>query len=76
MVYKIKTNINDASVVKFLNTIENEQKRNDSFEILEIMQIITGDEPKMWGSFSSHRHTSHRLSCKSVLALSYLPSTE
>lgn len=40
MVYKIKTNINDENMVKFLNTIENEQKRNDSFEIKEIMQII------------------------------------
>ncbi len=46
---ELKTKLNDASVVKFLASIENEQQRKDSFEILEIMKTLTGDEPQMWG---------------------------
>lgn len=45
----LKTKLNDASVVKFLSAVENEQQRKDSFEILGLMQDATGDQPKMWG---------------------------
>lgn len=45
-----KTVKNNNSVEDFLNTVENEQKRADSFRILEMMQEITGEEPKMWGA--------------------------
>ena len=48
--YELKTKINDASVVAFLNTIAEEEKRSDSFAILDIMRDETGAEPKMWGS--------------------------
>lgn len=44
-----KTQPTDASVTEFLNSIENERKRQDSFTILEMMQEVTGEEPKMWG---------------------------
>jgi len=47
---ELKTKPNDASVVEFLGTIENEKKRNDCFEIMNRMQEVTGDEPKMWGT--------------------------
>jgi len=47
---ELKTKLNDASVTDFLNEIENEEKRKDSFEILKLMQRVTGQEPKMWGS--------------------------
>lgn len=46
---ELKTKKNDASVKDFLNGVEPEQKRNDSFNILEMMQAITGEAPKMWG---------------------------
>lgn len=46
---ELKTKLNDASVVKFLASIENEQQRKDSFDILELMKEATRDEPKMWG---------------------------
>ncbi|MDO9086024.1 MAG: DUF1801 domain-containing protein [Anaerolineaceae bacterium] len=46
---EIQTKVNDASVEEFLNKVENEQKRKDSFEILKIMQQVTKEEPKMWG---------------------------
>ena len=45
-----KTKVNDASVTKFLNSVGDEGKRNDSFEILKIMQQVTKEEPKMWGT--------------------------
>jgi hypothetical protein len=47
---ELKTKVNDASVTKFLNSVTDEQKRNDCFAILEIMKQITKEEPKMWGS--------------------------
>jgi len=46
---QLKTQPNDQSVTDFLNTVENETRRQDSFTILELMQQVTGDEPKMWG---------------------------
>lgn len=47
---ELKTKPNDASVVEFLDTIGNETKRDDCFEIMNMMQEVTGDEPKMWGT--------------------------
>lgn len=47
---KNKTTENDASVEKFLKSVENEQRRNDSFEVLEYMKDLTGEEAKMWGT--------------------------
>jgi hypothetical protein len=45
----LKTQKNDASVEAFLNSVENERKRADSFAILELMREVTGEEPAMWG---------------------------
>src|ERR1041385_9228830 len=47
---KNKTTPNDLSVEQFLNSVEDERKRKDSFTILELMKQVTGMEPKMWGS--------------------------
>lgn len=56
----IKTTVNDQDVLGFLNTIEDEQKRKDSFTIVELMREASGSEPKMWGSaivgFGSFRY--------------------
>ena len=46
---ELKTKLNDASVEDFLNKVEDEQKRKDSFEIIEMMKQVTKEEPKMWG---------------------------
>ena len=45
----IKTKPTDASVEDFLNDIKDEQKRKDSFVLLEMMRKAIGEEPKMWG---------------------------
>ena len=46
---ELKTKVSKASVEKFLNSVKDEQKRKDSFKILEMMKKITKEEPKMWG---------------------------
>ncbi|MGZ3612108.1 MAG: DUF1801 domain-containing protein [Ktedonobacteraceae bacterium] len=45
-----KTTPNDQDVEQFLNSIDDERKRKDSFTILELMKQVTGMEPRMWGS--------------------------
>jgi len=47
---ELKTQKNDASIEGFLNRIEDEKKRKDSYAILELMKDATGSEPKMWGT--------------------------
>ena len=46
---EVKTKPNEASVEAFLNAVENEQKRADSFKLVKIMEEITGEQGKMWG---------------------------
>lgn len=55
----IKTTVNKASVTAFLNKVEGEQKRADSFEIMKIMKQITKMEPRMWGPAIVGFGTSH-----------------
>jgi hypothetical protein len=46
----LKTKVNDADVEKFLDSVDNEGKRNDSYEMLKLMKQATKEEPKMWGA--------------------------
>ena len=46
---ELKTKQTDQNVEGFLNTITDEKKRGDCFELLKIMQDITGEPPRMWG---------------------------
>lgn len=59
---EIKTKETDASVADFINAVKDEQKRKDSFVILEMMKKASGEEPKMWGSsiigFGNKRYKS------------------
>ncbi|MCE7057223.1 DUF1801 domain-containing protein [Algoriphagus sp. AGSA1] len=48
---KTKTKETTENVVEFINSFaDTEQKRQDSFELLTLMQELTGFEPKMWGA--------------------------
>ena len=47
---ELKTKKNDASVLDFLNAVENEQRRTDALRVDAIMRELTGEEPKMWGT--------------------------
>jgi hypothetical protein len=57
---ELKTQKTDASAVDYLNSVENERKRRDSFRLLELMREVTGEEPAMWGSsivgFGTYRY--------------------
>ena len=46
---EIKTKPTQASVEDFLNNIPDENKRRDSFTVLEMMRQASGFEPVMWG---------------------------
>lgn len=47
---EIKTKQTDASVDAFLESLPDEQKRNDCRAILNMMKKATKEEPKMWGA--------------------------
>lgn len=66
---EIKTKATDADVHDFINTFaDTEQKKKDSFELLQLMQEFTGYEPKMWGpsiiGFGQYHYQSERSSQK------------
>lgn len=46
---ELKTKKNDGDVEAFLNGIEDEGRRADSFAVLQLMREVTGAEPRMWG---------------------------
>lgn len=60
----IKTRVNDASVEDFINSVEDETKRKDSFKLLEIYKKSTKEPPKMWGTsiigFGQYHYKSER----------------
>ena len=47
---KTKTTFTEVSVEEFINSyVDNEQKKADSFRLIEFMRDWSGFEPKMWG---------------------------
>jgi hypothetical protein len=47
---KNKTTQTEVEVVDFINTyVANEQKKADSFQLIELLSQWSGFEPKMWG---------------------------
>lgn len=48
--YEQKTKENNNSVVEFIESVENEKKKADAFQLLKIFEEVTGYEAKMWGS--------------------------
>ena len=64
---ELKTKQTGADVIAFINSfVATEQKRNDSFELLKLMQDFTGYAPKMWGAsmigFGSYHYKSEKSS--------------
>lgn len=64
---ELKTKQTNADVETFINAFaETEQRKQDSFELLKIMQEYTGYEPKIWGAsiigFGSYHYKSERSS--------------
>ena len=47
---EIKTQVNKASVQKFLSTIKDTEKRKDCSLISKMMEKVTKSNPEMWGA--------------------------
>ena len=45
-----KTKKTNASIKNFINSINDENVKKDCYTIIKLMQSITKEEPKMWGS--------------------------
>jgi hypothetical protein len=47
---KTKTTYTEVNVIDFINSyVDNDQKKADSFHLIELMREWSGFEPKMWG---------------------------
>lgn len=46
---ELKTQKTDASVEAFLNSVADEDRKRDSFAVLDLMKQVSRAEPKMWG---------------------------
>lgn len=47
---ELKTQKNDGNVGKFLDSVDNEQRKKDAKAVTKIITEITGEKPVMWGS--------------------------
>ncbi len=61
-----KTKQNTGSVIDFIQSVADENKRNDCMSILKLMKKVTKKEPAMWGDsivgFGSFHYKSERSS--------------
>lgn len=46
---KNKTHFTNGNVADFIEKVDNEQKRKDSYELIKLMEEITGEPARMWG---------------------------
>ncbi|MEM9952992.1 MAG: DUF1801 domain-containing protein [Chloroflexota bacterium] len=57
----LKTKQHDGDPEAFLNSVENDKRREDSFTVMRLMEEITGAPAKMWGEtivgFGSYDYT-------------------
>jgi len=58
---ELKTQVNDADVHDFIDSVADERRREDARTVLELMETITRRPARMWGSsivgFGSYRYT-------------------
>lgn len=45
----LKTSPNDADVLSFLHSVENQQRREDALFLHDFIMKITGEAPTLWG---------------------------
>ncbi|MDM1047511.1 DUF1801 domain-containing protein [Sphingobacterium hotanense] len=45
----LKTSFTDEDVVSFIESVDNEQKRKDSYALISLMEKATGEKAKMFG---------------------------
>ncbi len=63
---ELKTKKTSASVPAFLKSVENEQRRRDSIELLEIFKQVTKMPPRLWSNsivgYGEYHYKSERSS--------------
>lgn len=63
---ELKTKSTTTDPKEFLNAVESEEKRADSFRLLNIFEETTGEKPVMWGDsivgFGRYHYKSERSS--------------
>lgn len=62
---ELKTKVHEGDVYTFIDAITGtKQKREDSYQLVDLMQSFTGYPPKMWGAsiigFGSYHYKSER----------------
>ena len=61
---ELKTRENDGSVTDFLDAVPQEDKRKDSYLLLDMYKRATGKQPRMWGAnmvgFGKYHYKSER----------------
>lgn len=62
---ELKTKQHDANVIDFIDSFTHTEKmKQDSVELLQLMQAVSGYEPKMWGNsifgFGKYHYKSER----------------
>ena len=59
-VAELKTQRNKQSVAKFLNAVEDDQRRKDAKAVKKLMEEVTGEKAEMWGDsivgFGTYRY--------------------
>ncbi len=57
----LKTKENDSNVLDFINSIENEKRKNDALLLMEYIKEISLEAPKMWGdSIVGYGHLTYK----------------
>ena len=46
---EIKTTVTQADVITFIEAVTHERQRTDAYKILEMMSLLSGQPPKLWG---------------------------
>ncbi len=61
---ELKTQKNKASVTAFIDSVEDEKKRQDAYALLKIFTEVTGEKATMWGTsiigFGQYHYKSER----------------
>lgn len=63
---ELRTQKNNSSVVDFINSVEDEAKKQDSLKLLKVFEEATNEKPAMWGGsiigYGTYHYKSERSS--------------
>ncbi|MGK7389652.1 MAG: DUF1801 domain-containing protein [Candidatus Cyclobacteriaceae bacterium M2_1C_046] len=46
----LKTKPNDEDIEKFIESVDDLQKKKDAYAVMQMMRNISGEDPKLWGN--------------------------